>query len=142
MTYIWIDLWDKRTWIATSFNGISMPYKTVDRVKIISEIKKIINEKKDIKWIVVWLPFDLYWVDTRQLDKTKKFTWKLKEIFPEINIFEEDERFTSFWADQVMKTSKSKNKLDRDKIAAALILESFLDKREVNLLSFLFFLVY
>lgn len=129
MTYIWIDLWNKRVWIATSFNGICMPYKTVERVKIVWEIKKIINEKKDVKAIVVGLPYDLYWMDNRQLDRTTKFIDKLKNIFPDISIYWEDERFTSLWADLVMKEKKTKDKTgERDNIAASLILETFLNK--------------
>jgi RNase H-fold protein (predicted Holliday junction resolvase) len=42
------------------------------------------------------MPYDLYSMDFRQLNKTKKFILKLKEIFKDIEVIEMDERFTTF----------------------------------------------
>jgi len=127
MPYISIDLWDKRVWLAIEVNKIAMPLITVERVKIINELKKIIKERK-ITDIVIWLPYDLYWKNTKQLDKTIKFREKLKNIFPEIQIHSEDERFTSFASDQILWSNMPTWSADRDSMSACLILESFLKR--------------
>jgi RNase H-fold protein (predicted Holliday junction resolvase) len=64
----------------------------------------------------------------KQLEKTQKFMEKLKEIFPQLKIVWEDERFTSFAADQIVHEMWAQKEWKRDDISAALILESYLDK--------------
>lgn len=127
MWYLWIDLGNKRVWLSIGINNIAMPLYTVDRVKIINEIKKIIIDKW-ITTIVIWLPYDLYWKNTKQLDKTIKFKEKLTSIFPDIKIYWEDERFTSFASDQILWNLWKWSTTDRDSMSACLILESFLQR--------------
>lgn len=125
--YLAIDLWDKRCWIAISIEKIAVPKEIVSRVSLVNILKKYIKEY-NIKVIVVWLPYDLYNNDMKQLDKTKKFIEKLKLIFPEIKIDSIDERFTSFEADSVLKSMWKNNKeWKKDDISACLILESYLN---------------
>jgi putative Holliday junction resolvase len=64
-------------------------------VEIISKLKKIILEKNITK-IVIGMPYDLYGIHLKQSEKTKKFIQKLKNIFPNIEMIEMDERFTTF----------------------------------------------
>lgn len=124
--YLWIDLWDKKCWIAISVESIVIPKAIIPRVKLVDELKKYIKDY-NIKVIVVWLPFDLYNKDKRQLEKTKKFIGKLKNIFPEILIEEIDERFSSFEAWEILKQIWREND-KKDDISAVLILESYLKK--------------
>ena len=127
--YLSIDLWDKRCWIAVYIQGIVVPKAIVDRTKIIPELKKFIKAY-DIKEIVVWLPYDLYGKKLKQLDKTKAFIEKLKDIFPNLLIKWEDERFTSIEADNILSQSWVKNTAwKKDDISAVLILESYLNKK-------------
>ena len=129
--YLWIDLWDKRCWVAIEIQGIVLPKWIILRPKLISELKKLVLEY-NIKTIVVWLPYDLYWKNLRQLDKTKIFINKLKDIFPNLNIEWIDERFTSFEADYVLQSMWVNNKQwQKDDISAALILESFLKQNNI-----------
>ncbi len=124
--YLAIDLWDKRCWIAVTIEGIVIPKDIVARTSLINVLKKYINDYK-IKVIVVWLPYDLYNSNLKQLDKTKKFIEKLKLIFPNIKIDSIDERFTSFEADSILKTMWIKDTSgQKDAISASLILESYL----------------
>lgn len=124
--YLAIDLWDKRCWIAVTIEGIILPKDIVARTSLINVLKKYINDYK-IKVIVVWLPYDLYNSNLKQLDKTKKFIEKLKLIFPNIKIDSIDERFTSFEADSILKTMWIKDTSgQKDAISASLILESYL----------------
>lgn len=130
MNYLSIDLWDKRCWIAYSNMWIIFTLPFVERFKLVWELKKIIIEK-NISEIVIWMPFDLYWKDLRQLDKTKKFVLKLKQIFKNIEIIEVDERFTTFESINIL-TELWWNKKDilekKDSISAYLILERFLSQ--------------
>jgi len=128
--YLWIDLWDKRCWIAIEIDGIVFPKLIIPRIKLVSEIKKLTIEYS-IEVIVVWLPFDLYGKKLRQLDKTKKFVEKLKDIFPKLKIKTIDERFTSFEADMVLDSMWVKDKNGKkDDISAVLILESYLKQNK------------
>lgn len=129
--YLWIDLWDKRCWLAININWIVLPKWIVMRTKLISEIKKLIIEYS-IKVIVVWLPYDLYGKKLKQLDKTKKFIEKLKDILPNLKIESIDERFTSFEADMVLDAMWIKNKQwKKDDISAVLILESYFKQNKL-----------
>ncbi|MDD3144727.1 MAG: Holliday junction resolvase RuvX [Candidatus Gracilibacteria bacterium] len=124
--YLAIDLGDKRCGIAITIEGIPIPKEIVNRTLIINTLKKYIKSY-DIKVIVVGLPYDLYNTDLKQLNKTKQFIEKLKIIFPDLKIDSIDERFTTFEAENVLKSMKIKEmKGKKDDISAALILESYL----------------
>lgn len=124
--YLAIDLGDKRCGIAITIEWIPIPKEIVNRTLIINTLKKYIKSY-DIKVIVVWLPYDLYNTDLKQLNKTKQFIEKLKIIFPDLKIDSIDERFTTFEAENVLKSMKIKEmKWKKDDISAALILESYL----------------
>ncbi|MDD3793375.1 MAG: Holliday junction resolvase RuvX [Candidatus Gracilibacteria bacterium] len=124
--YLGLDLGNKRCGLAVYIEGVVIPKEIVNRVEIIDKIKEYIK-KYDIKIIVVGLPYDLYNLDTKQLDKTKKFIEKLKIIFPNQKIDSIDERFTSFQSENILREM---NIFDtngkKDAISASLILESYL----------------
>jgi putative Holliday junction resolvase len=125
--YLAIDLWDKRSGIAIEQAGIVFPKEIVLRPKLLQTLKKNIQEYK-ITTIVVGLPYDLYWKNHKQLEKTKQYMEYLKEQFPDINIEWCDERFTSFAADEISLEMWDSSK--RDDIAAALILETYLEQKK------------
>lgn len=126
--YLWIDLWDKRCWISVYIQWIVLPKWIVERHLLVPQLKKLIKEY-NITTIVVGLPYDLYWKDLKQLNKTKLFIEKLKNIFPNLKIDWIDERFTSFEADLVLTSMWIKDKnWNKDDISAVLILESYLKK--------------
>ncbi len=126
--YLSIDLWDKRCWLAVYVEGIVIPKEIVNRVALVDTIKKHIKSY-NVKTIVVWLPYDLYNNDTKQLDKTKKFISKLENIFPDIKIDSVDERFTSFEADLILSDMwVNDRQWKKDAISASIILESYLKK--------------
>jgi len=127
MSYLALDVWDKRVGIALCIQGVSLPFSIVPRHKIINELKKIIFTK-NIQTIIVGLPYDLYNVKTRQLEKTQKFIEKLKNIFPEKEIVWVDERYTSFEAENIQKELWKEE--HRDDTAAFLILEAYLKSKK------------
>lgn len=120
MSYIAIDLGNKRVGIATCTENIAFPEAVITRTEVVGWLKKYFKNNAGVEKIVVWLPYDLYGKDTRQLDKTLKFTQKLKDIFPEKSIIGHDERFSSFQASQWFNDH-------RDDIAAQCILQSYID---------------
>ncbi|MBW7954212.1 Holliday junction resolvase RuvX [Candidatus Gracilibacteria bacterium] len=126
MNYLSIDLGDKRCGLAYSNMGFIFMLPFVNRSEIIPKLKKIILEK-NISKIIVGLPYDLYNNDLKQLNKTKLFIKKLKEIFKNIEIDEIDERFTTFESLNILN-GLSKNEIEnkKDSMSAYLILESYL----------------
>lgn len=129
MNYLSIDLWNKRCWIAYTNMWIIFTWEIIARTALISELKKIIFQK-DIKKIIVWLPYDLYWENKKQLERTKKFVWKLKEIFKNIEIVEIDERFTTFESINILNQIWEKDiSGKKDSLSAYLILETYLNRK-------------
>jgi len=129
MNYLAIDLWNKRCWLAYTNMWFIFTLPCIDRVKLVLELKKLILEK-EISNIIVWLPYDLYWINLIQLEKTKKFISKLKNIFPNIIINEIDERFTTFESLNILSDLKEKDIMKKkDSLSAYLILERFLNKK-------------
>ena len=131
MTAIWIDYWDKRCWVAIEVAGFSMAKEICPRVKIMWVIRKYLK-KYNCNTIVIWLPYDLFWKNLKQLDKTKKFIKNVEELFPKIKVVWVDERFTSFEADSVLKEMWVYNTRDKkDDISAQIILETYLKNKKV-----------
>jgi len=129
--YLWIDLWDKRCGISVFIEGVIIPKDIVLRAKLISYIKKILSEY-NIQSIIIGLPYDLYGKNLKQLEKTQKFIEKLRNIFPEIQIEWHDERFSSFEAENILSDMWIKEKeWQKDAIAAAIILESYLKQHNI-----------
>ncbi|MDA7494849.1 Holliday junction resolvase RuvX [Candidatus Gracilibacteria bacterium] len=125
--YLAIDLGDKRSGIAVEQAGIVFPKEIVLRPKLLQTLKKYIKEYS-IKTIVVGLPFDLHGKKHKQLLKTQEYMKYLEKEFPDISIEGSDERFTSFAADEISMEMGDDSK--RDDIAAALILETYLEQKK------------
>lgn len=129
--YLWLDYWDKRCGVAVFVEWIIIPKEIIPRVKIVEKLKKFISEYK-ISVIVVWLPYDLYGKDKKQLEKTEKFIEKLKDIFSEIEIIWFDERFSSFEAENILNMMWEKENIwKKDAISASIILEDYLKSKKI-----------
>jgi putative transcription antitermination factor YqgF len=134
-----IDYWDKRCWIALEVEMIASSKEIILRVDIIKILEKYFLEYGDIDTIVVWLPYDLYWIDDTQLNKTKEFIrelenkfWKNSKSKNKFDIVWVDERFTSFEADNTLKMLwKKHNYRNKDDISAVLILETYLSNKKL-----------
>jgi RNase H-fold protein (predicted Holliday junction resolvase) len=73
----------------------------------------------------------LYGKNLIQLDKTKKFIERLKDIFVNMEVVWIDERFTSFEAESILKevwiySTRGK----KDDISAQIILDSYLWRKK------------
>ena len=128
MSILAIDYWDKRCWVAIELENVAIPKEIVLRNDIIKLINNYIDDY-NVSTIVVWLPYDLYWKDLKQLEKTQKFIRELKNKFKNVKIEWVDERFTTFEAERVLDAYWiDDKKWKKDAISASLILESYLNK--------------
>lgn len=91
--------------------------------------------KEEVECIVIGMPVQLNNKDSEMLVYIKQFATALKRKLPEMRIEFMDERFTSKIAQRAMiqggmKKSERRKKENIDKISAALILQSFLEKEK------------
>ena len=97
-----------------------------DRI-ILKELEEVITEYNPEK-IVIGMPYNENGTSGDRVEQTKKLIHKIKCKF-NIEIVEQDERYTSIEASQIMNEIGIKKKEKRkviDQIAAVLILEGYL----------------
>lgn len=126
-----IDYGSKRIGLALADEEvkIAVPYITLENKgwrENFKELQKIIGEE-DIHAVVMGLPLGLSGKETEQTKETRKFFQFLEGVLP-IPVILEDERLSSKQVDALAK--KIKKRLDRDSVAAMLILQTYLDKHK------------
>ena len=113
---------------------IASPFETYIRKDIQSDINHMCSLIKDnsVKLVVVGLPLNMDGTEGDRAQKTRQFVDLLKEKSNVEFIFQ-DERLSSVEAEEILIEGGMKRK-DRkvtiDKIAAAIILESYLNSRK------------
>lgn len=125
MKYLGIDYGEKRVGIAVSDDEgkIAFPRKTLAPKEVIKEIKSLIK-KESIAKVIVGLPQSLANKETGQTGAVRKFAEKL-HLSITIPVEFENEVFTTR-----MARDTGTEKKNADAAAAAIILQSFLDKKE------------
>ena len=131
-----IDYGRKRVGVAVSdpLRIFASALETVHSAKIIDYLKKYAQEQR-IERFVVGYPMNLNGVPSEAAADVDVFLKQLKKHFPDIPVTLEDERFTSVLAHRAMIDSGMK-KMDRrdkaavDKVSAALILQTYLDREK------------
>ncbi len=133
---IGIDYGLKRIGLAVTdpLQIIASPLETIPNHRIFSFLTAYCA-KEDTESFVVGFPKNLNNQATHATKPVEAFVQKLKKIFPDKNIFLQDERFTSKIAlDALIAGGTTKkyrrNKSNIDKVSAALILQSFLDSKK------------
>lgn len=131
-----IDFGRKRTGLAVSdpLGIFASPLDTVPTAKIIDYLKNYAT-KETIVCFVVGMPVNMNGAPSEAAAHVKTFLPRLKQAFPLVEIIQEDERFTSVLAhramiDGGMKASRRRDKTEVDKISAAIILQSYLDRKK------------
>ena len=131
---IGIDYGLRRTGVAVSdpLGIFASALDTVDSTKLIDYLKNY-AEKERILRFVVGYPVNLDGRPAEAQSYVDVFLEKLKKEFPDIPVSLEDERFTSVLAHQAMidggmKASERRDKRAVDKISAAIILQSYMDR--------------
>ena len=132
MRYLAIDYGDKRTGLALCDQGetISSPLKTLKTGKnLIDNIVAIIIEQ-DVAAVVIGLPLNMDETEGPVAKRVRGFGSKLKDSL-DIPVYFHDERLSSFDAEQKLagRMTRKKKKARVDALAAAAILQSFLDSK-------------
>ena len=134
MRYLGLDIGDRWIGVAVSdpSGKLASPLTIIGRTKDMADLEAIgsIIEQNDVGRIIVGLPRSMNGSLGRQAEKVQEFTDQLRRHV-EVPMEFRDERLTTVSANRLMRESsikKSKTKARDDAIAAALILQSFLDE--------------
>lgn len=98
----------------------------------LAEIQKILDEFGNVDRLIVGMPFNMDGSEGERVKKTREFIEKLKGAFG-LPIVEVDERLTTWEAEKVLidaDVSRKKRKDKIDQLAAALILQNYLDQNQ------------
>ncbi len=133
---IGIDYGSARTGLAVSdpLQIFASALETLPSAKIIEYLQKYSASETIVKIVIGW-PLNLNGEPAQTAPEVEAFIKKLEKAFPGVPVVREDERFTSVLAhramiDGGMKASRRRDKKEVDKISAAIILQSYLDKKK------------
>lgn len=121
-----IDLGEKTTGLATSDSMISTPYATITHKNTTEALAKITNVIDDLSVDTIVLGF----VEGKIKTMFDNFARNLKAVRPNVNIIMWDETLTSRQATESMVklgVAKARRAQKQHEVAAALILQSYLD---------------
>ncbi|MBP5566262.1 MAG: Holliday junction resolvase RuvX [Bacteroidales bacterium] len=131
---IGIDYGRARVGVAMSdpLGIFASPLETVASAKIIDYLQKMTTSERVVRFVVGY-PVNLDGRPAEAAEDVDVFLKQLAKRFPSIPVSLEDERFTSVLAhkamiDGGMKKSDRRKKESVDKISAAIILQSYLDR--------------
>ena len=139
MKYLGLDLGSKTLGVAVSDQTglIASSYKTInhneDYDSLINEIEKIVKEL-NVEGIVLGFPKNMNNTIGPKGELSLDFKNKLEKSL-DIPIFLQDERLTTKSAEDVLikgNVSRKKRKTVVDSLAATIILQAYLDRRELN----------
>lgn len=133
---IGIDYGRKRIGIAVSdpLRIFASPLETVQSAKIIEYLKSYSAGERIVRFVVGY-PINMNGKPSEAAADVDIFLKQLAKAFPDVPVTLEDERFTSVLAhramiDGGMKASDRRDKASVDKISAAIILQSYLDRTD------------
>lgn len=133
---IGIDYGSARTGLAVSdpLQIFASALETLPSAKIIEYLQKYSASERIVRF-VVGMPLALDGSPAQTAHQVQSFVGQLRKAFPGVPVEYEDERFTSVLAhramiDGGMKASRRRDKKEVDKISAAIILQSYLDRKK------------
>jgi putative Holliday junction resolvase len=123
-----LDIGDQWTGSALSdrLRYIAKPYITISTAELIPFLTKTFA-KEQIEIVVIGHPITLKGKESEQTKKIISFKETLEIEFPHMSWVLWDERFSSQQADMIKKNRTKEEKLHAHSIAAAFILERYLD---------------
>jgi putative Holliday junction resolvase len=134
-----LDIGDKRIGVAISDQGgiIASPLTIIDRANLHQDIETVVTliNQNEAEMIVAGLPLTIDGIIGHQAEKVKYFTDNLAKN-TDIPIIHQDESLTTLEARQLMQLTRKKRKREKEKddsIAAAFILQGYLDEQRNNL---------
>lgn len=135
-----IDYGRKRVGVAVSdpLGIFASALETVHSAKIIDYLKNYALQERIVSFVVGY-PMNMDNRPSEAAADVDVFLKLLAKHFPDIPVIKEDERFTSVLAlramiDGGMKKSDRREKGAADKISAALILQTYLDRKKNGLI--------
>lgn len=136
MRILGLDVGDRTIGVAVSDElGFSaQPLKVIRRKKLESDLAELLEliASFSVEKIVVGIPKNQYGVEGPQAEKVREFLKSLDEVIS-IPVILIDERFTTAEAQKVLLSAdarRSKRREVIDKLAASLILDSYLSQRQ------------
>lgn len=133
--FVGIDYGRKRVGVAVSdpLGIFASALETVQSAKIIDYLKNYAQKEKVLAFVVGY-PVNMNGLPSEAAADVDIFLKHLKKAFPGIPVELEDERFTSVLAhramiDGGMKKKDRREKENVDRISAAIILQSWMDRR-------------
>ena len=132
---IGIDYGRKRVGVAVSdpLGIFASALETVQSAKIIEYLKKYAENENVVRFVVGY-PVNMDGAPSEAAKDIDIFLKQLAKAFPDVPVTLEDERFTSVLAhramiDGGMKAKDRRDKESVDKISAAIILQSYMDRK-------------
>jgi len=137
--YLALDIGRKKTGIAVTDTNkiIANALTTVSTNELETFLTKYISEN-EVEKIIVGMPVQMDNTPSESVKYIEPVVNRLKKVFNKVEFIMVDERFTSKMAFQTMidtglKKNQRKDKSIVDKISAAIILQSYLDKEKYKL---------
>jgi putative holliday junction resolvase len=134
-----LDIGSKRIGVAVSdpLHITAQALETVDSKDTEADIRKIkeLIVANQVEEIVVGIPYNMNGSEGPQAQKVKAFVKEMSELV-DIPVREWDERLTTVAAERVLleaDLSRAKRRKVIDKVAAAIILQGYLDYRQEEL---------
>lgn len=131
-----IDFGSARVGVAVSdpLGVFASPLETVPTAKIIEYLQNYAKTENVVRFVLGY-PLNLDGTPAGAAPDVDAFLEKLRKTFPDIPVALEDERFTSVLAhramiDGGMKKKDRRDKMQVDRISAAIILQGYLDKKK------------
>ena len=112
---------------------LASPFTIINRSDETADVEAITNiiSQKQVKQIIVGLPYSMDGSLGKQAEQVKAFTQKLRG-HTDVSVEFRDERLTTVSAKRLMRAvnvKKNKRKTRHDAIAAAIILQGYLEER-------------
>ncbi len=133
---IGVDVGKKRIGLAQTdlLKTIASPVGTFSPDEIFRELVRMVNESPVEAFIIGW-PLDPEGQEGAATQMVSRFIRKLEAEFPDIPVHKVDERYTSKRAKEIMREigvpkMKRREKERVDRIAAAVILQHYLDSTD------------
>jgi len=135
---IGIDYGRRRVGVAVSdpLGIFASALETVQSAKIIEYLKKYAENENVVRFVVGY-PVNMDGAPSEAAKDVDVFLKQLAKAFPDVPVTLEDERFTSVLAhramiDGGMKAKDRRDKESVDKISAAIILQSYMDRNSAS----------
>lgn len=135
-----LDIGDKRIGVAVSdpFNSYSLPVETYHRKNLKTDLMKIVGyiKEKGATALVCGLPVNFDGTPSIQTEKALFFIERIKEQVS-VEVFTVDERCTTCEAEETLieqGKSREERKKFVDSLAAASILQGFLNEKNKNVI--------